>query len=67
MKEITSITTIEITQVELLDDETVDEIEMRIHEHERRCENTVKNEADVDDVHAHAQLFIREVPDADSD
>ena len=66
MKEITRITTIEITHVVNVEDEVVDRMEQDAGKYEVSVADALRIEADADDVHVHVQLFIAEVPDADS-
>lgn len=65
MKEITRITVAEITQVALVDNETVDEMEeemdVKYKDFQGRVADAIRHETDADDVHVSAKLFIREV------
>ena len=61
MKEITRITLAEITQVALVDDKLAEKMEMDMESYPAQVADALRHEADADDVHVSAKLFIREV------
>lgn len=65
MKEVTMITTVEITAVEVLDDESAAYVEYNKDSHDFLCD-TIKQELCVDDaIVLKNQLFIRDLPTAE--
>lgn len=61
MKEITRITLAEITQVVKVEDEVAEKLAENVADYEAQVADALRIEADADDVHVHAQLFVSEV------
>ena len=60
MKEITLVTTAEITIIEKLDDDELNELLKDTSMTTKMVENKLKNTLNADDVHAKAQIFVRD-------
>lgn len=60
MKEITLVTTAEITVIEKLDDDELNELLKDTSRTTKMVENELKNTLNADDVHAKVQIFVRD-------
>ena len=63
MKEITLVTTAEITIIEKLDDDELNELLKDTSRTTKMVENELKNTLNADDVHAKVQIFVRDLDD----